>query len=74
MTISILGAGSWSTAIADLLAEREDVLIYARDEKVVSSINNDHINTKYFPDNELRKNIRAKVGKHRSGHNGLRRN
>lgn len=55
MTISILGAGSWSTAIADLLAEREDVLIYARDEKVVSSINNDHINTKYFPDNELRK-------------------
>lgn len=59
MTISILGAGSWSTAIADLLAEKEDVLIYARDERVVSSINNDHINTKYFPDNILRENIRA---------------
>lgn len=59
MTISILGAGSWSTAIADLLAEREDVLIYARDEKVVSSINNDHVNIKYFPDNNLSKNIKA---------------
>lgn len=59
MTISILGAGSWSTAIADLLAEKEDVLIYARDEKVVSSINNDHVNIKYFPGNKLRENIRA---------------
>lgn len=59
MTISILGAGSWSTAIADLLAEKEDVLIYARDEQVVSSINNDHLNIKYFPDNKLRNNIKA---------------
>lgn len=59
MTISILGAGSWSTAIADLLAEKEDVLIYARDETVVTSINNDHINNKYFPKNKLNKNIKA---------------
>lgn len=48
MTISILGAGSWSTAIADLLAEKEDVLIYARDENVVSAINDKHQNIKYF--------------------------
>ena len=59
MTISILGAGSWSTAIADLLAEGEDVLIYARDENVVSSINNDHVNIKYFPNIKIRENIRA---------------
>ena len=59
MTISILGAGSWSTAIADLLAEREDVLIYARDEQIISSINNDHVNSKYFPNNKLRNNIKA---------------
>lgn len=59
MTISILGAGSWSTAIADLLAEKEDVLIYARDEQVVSKVNNDHLNIKYFPNNKLKNNIKA---------------
>lgn len=59
MTISILGAGSWSTAIADLLAEKEKVLIYARDEKVVSSINKDHINKKYFPNININENIKA---------------
>lgn len=59
MTISILGAGSWSTSIANLLAEKEDVIIYARDESVVSSINNDHINIKYFPDVKLNENIKA---------------
>lgn len=59
MTISILGAGSWSTAIADLLAEKEDVLIYARDENVVSAINDKHQNIKYFPEIKLKGNIRA---------------
>lgn len=59
MTISILGAGSWSTAIADLLAEKEDVLLYARDQKLADSINKDHVNTKYLPDNKLRDNIKA---------------
>lgn len=59
MTISILGAGSWSTAIADLLAEKEDVLLYARDQKLANSINKDHVNTKYLPDNKLRDNIKA---------------
>lgn len=59
MTISILGAGTWSTAIADLLAEKEDVLIYARDQRLADSINNDHINSKYFPENKLNENIKA---------------
>lgn len=59
MTISILGAGSWSTAIADLLAEKEDVLLYARDQKLADSINKYHVNTKYLPDNKLRDNIKA---------------
>lgn len=59
MTISILGAGSWSTAIADLLAEKENVLIYARDQELADSINKNHVNYKYLPDNKLRDNIRA---------------
>lgn len=59
MTISILGAGSWSTAIADLLAEKEDVLIYARDQELADSINKKHVNYKYIPGSKLRDNIRA---------------
>lgn len=59
MTISILGAGTWSTAISDLLAENEDVLIYARDQRLADSINNDNINSKYFPENKLNENIKA---------------
>lgn len=59
MEISIIGSGSWATAIANLLSESQDVLMYARDINVVNSINENHINIKYFPDEKLRKNIRA---------------
>lgn len=59
MTISILGAGSWSTAIANILAEKEDVLIYARDQKLAEAINTRHVNSKYFPDIKLSTKIKA---------------
>lgn len=55
MEISIIGSGSWATAIANLLSESQDVLMYARDINVVNSINENHINIKYFPDEKLRK-------------------
>lgn len=59
MTISILGAGSWSTAIANVLAEKNNVLMYARDKEVIKSINENHINKKYFPDIIISENIKA---------------
>lgn len=59
MSISILGAGSFATAIADLLSENEKVLLYARDKNLAKSINDHHENYKYFPDIKLNKNIRA---------------
>ena len=43
--IGIIGGGIWGSAIAKLLSKNE-VLIYARDKKVVSSINDHKINPK----------------------------
>lgn len=59
MEISILGAGTWATAIANLLSDKYKVLVYARNINDVENINKDHINKKYFPNINLSSNIRA---------------
>ncbi|MDN3686441.1 NAD(P)H-dependent glycerol-3-phosphate dehydrogenase [Cyclobacterium jeungdonense] len=40
--IGVIGIGSFGAAIANLLAEKNEVLVYARDEAVVQSINETH--------------------------------
>lgn len=59
MEISIVGAGTWASAISNVLAEKYDVVLYGRDTNQVKSINQNHINKKYFPDKKLSSNIRA---------------
>lgn len=59
MTISILGAGSWATAIAHVLSTKHDVLLYARNMDDVESINQNHVNRKYLSEFKLAENIRA---------------
>lgn len=39
-SIGVIGAGSFGTAIANLLAENNDVILYARNKEVVDAINN----------------------------------
>lgn len=52
--ITILGAGSFGTAIADMLHKTgADVLVWARDAATVAEINREHTNLKYFPDAKL---------------------
>ena len=43
--IGILGGGVWGSALAKLLSNH-NILIYARDEKIVNSINNKKLNPK----------------------------
>ncbi len=48
--VGVVGIGSFGAAIAMMLAEKEDVLVYARNEVIVGEINNDQsINSQPIP-------------------------
>ncbi len=58
--ITIIGGGSWGTAIAQLFANNgHEVLIYVRDEELKKNINELNLNTRYFPEIKLSERIRA---------------
>lgn len=40
--IGIVGVGSFGTAIANMLAEKNEVMVYARKEEVIQEINSEH--------------------------------
>ena len=57
---SILGAGSWGTAISMLLAEKADeVFLWGRDAKAIHEINNKRVNRRYLPREEVPENVTA---------------
>ncbi len=45
----MLGAGSWGTTMASLVAPRHDTVLWARDPDVAKSVNSDHVNPRYLP-------------------------
>lgn len=56
--IGVIGAGAMGTAISQTICENtQNVLIYARREEVVNSINKTHFNKDYFPNIRLEENI-----------------
>lgn len=49
--ITVLGSGSWGTALCNHLAKKfYQLTLWGRDEKVLNEIVNQHKNSKYFPD------------------------
>ncbi len=59
-TIAVVGGGSFGTALAVLAAENgRDVIIYAREEEIVKSINEIHENSTFLPGLKLPENVRA---------------
>mmetsp|Transcript_2737 Transcript_2737/g.3398 ORF Transcript_2737/g.3398 Transcript_2737/m.3398 type:complete len:348 (+) Transcript_2737:42-1085(+) len=58
--VAVLGAGSYGTAMAYVATHNgHSVCVYARDQKVVDSINKEHVNPKRFSDQKLPDSITA---------------
>ncbi len=60
MTVAVLGAGSWGTTLANLLAQKDvPVRLWAYEEEVVESINSRQVNDLYLADSPLHSGITA---------------
>ncbi|MBI4686645.1 MAG: NAD(P)-dependent glycerol-3-phosphate dehydrogenase [Nitrospirae bacterium] len=60
MKIAVIGAGSWGTALASLIAEKGlEVALWAYEKEVADEINNSHANSTYLSDISLPKNLKA---------------
>ncbi|GAO40282.1 glycerol-3-phosphate dehydrogenase [Sphingomonas changbaiensis NBRC 104936] len=59
MTIGVIGGGAWGTALAQVAAETEEVLLWARESDVVDGINRARENIVFLPGVPLSPAIRA---------------
>lgn len=57
--IAVLGGGAWGTALANSMAQAEDVLLWAREAEVVEAINSRHENPQFLPGIPLSPRVRA---------------
>lgn len=49
MRVTVLGAGSWGTTVATLVAGRHQTMVWARDADVADEIRTDRSNSRYLP-------------------------
>jgi len=60
LRIAVLGAGSWGTALATLMARNgHQVVLWGRDEKVAAAVDAQHENPRYLPGIALPESLRA---------------
>lgn len=57
MKVTVLGAGSWGTTVASLVAGHHDTTLWARDAEAAAEIHEQHKNSKYLPDFDLPANL-----------------
>ena len=58
--VTVIGAGAWGTTLAQVLSDAgNDVLLWARNQDVVTEINSKHTNEKYLSGIQLPKSIKA---------------
>ena len=49
MRIVVLGAGSWGTTVASLVASRDPTILWARDANVAEEVRTERTNSRYLP-------------------------
>lgn len=59
MSVGVIGAGAWGTALAQAAAASEEVLLWAREPEVVAAINGTRENRMFLPGVPLSPAIRA---------------
>jgi glycerol-3-phosphate dehydrogenase (NAD(P)+) len=59
MRVTVLGAGSFGTTVASLLAARNDTVLWARSPEVAKEITEQHANSSYLPGFGLPPTLRA---------------
>lgn len=59
MKIAVLGAGSWGTTVASMVAPRHPTVLWARNRDVAESINSEHVNPAYLVDFALAPELSA---------------
>ncbi len=59
MKVSVIGAGTFGTAMANAINKEHEILLFARNSEIISDINNKRKNLKYFPTKVLSKQIVA---------------
>lgn len=59
MKITVLGCGSWGSAIAHVLSERNPILMLARREEQAKEITEEKTNRRYFPNFQFSENVSA---------------
>lgn len=57
--VTVLGGGSWGTAVASIAARNTEVLQWLRDPQIAEAINTDHENPRYLPGMTLTRSLRA---------------
>jgi len=56
---AVIGAGSWGTTVAHLLAHNSSTVLWARDPEVARDVHDDHLNRRYLADFPLHRELRA---------------
>jgi len=61
LKVGILGGGSWGTTVASIVARNAEATIWARNPETVNEINEKHTNSKYLPNAQLTKSLKASI-------------
>lgn len=57
--VAVIGAGSWGTTVASLVAANAPTTVWAREVEVAAEIDRDHTNSRYLPGFTLHPDLRS---------------